>query len=278
VLGNADEIVLEPFQLNKLSRLHGQAGGYVVKGGNYLTSAADLRASYRQEIAHFAADGPNRVRTIGMRLAIAAPVITSGERLELIRAAWTALPSSVVVSDRTEPLDDPRAELAQLISGTPDAALRARLERLEQVIEANAASANEQNARAARSTLRLGAFLAGKIRDDGARVRAIERIIKGRTEAGSSTEALTRARQTLAQSEAALEENFAYYADTVIEAAQEYPAEMIARQLETLEVELEGRGLQSLAALAGRFRDHIDRYRRDGRIEHDPWLQELFAG
>ena len=31
MLGNIDEMVFEPFRLNRLNRLHGQAGGYVVR-------------------------------------------------------------------------------------------------------------------------------------------------------------------------------------------------------------------------------------------------------
>jgi formylglycine-generating enzyme required for sulfatase activity len=37
MLGNVSEMMFTPFYLNKLNRLHGQAGGYVVRGGNILS-------------------------------------------------------------------------------------------------------------------------------------------------------------------------------------------------------------------------------------------------
>ncbi|WP_268946853.1 SUMF1/EgtB/PvdO family nonheme iron enzyme, partial [Pseudomonas syringae] len=49
MLGNVDEMMLEPFRLNKLDRQHGQAGGYVVRGGDYRTAQGELRSSLRKE-------------------------------------------------------------------------------------------------------------------------------------------------------------------------------------------------------------------------------------
>ena len=47
ILGNAGEFVLDPFRLNKHSRMHGQAGGYTVKGGDFRTALSDIRSSAR---------------------------------------------------------------------------------------------------------------------------------------------------------------------------------------------------------------------------------------
>ena len=37
ILGNVAEWVLEPYRLNRVGRLHGQAGGMVARGGDFLT-------------------------------------------------------------------------------------------------------------------------------------------------------------------------------------------------------------------------------------------------
>lgn len=58
MLGNASEMMFEPFRLNKLDRQHGQAGGFVVRGGNYLTSEGELRTALRQEEPYYNAEGP----------------------------------------------------------------------------------------------------------------------------------------------------------------------------------------------------------------------------
>ncbi|XOT97455.1 formylglycine-generating enzyme family protein, partial [Alcaligenes pakistanensis] len=48
MLGNVDELILESFRLNKLDRQHGQAGGFVVRGGNFLSKPEALRSSARK--------------------------------------------------------------------------------------------------------------------------------------------------------------------------------------------------------------------------------------
>lgn len=66
-------MMFEPFRLNKLDRQHGQAGGYVVRGGNYLTSEGDLRTSLRQEEPYYNAEGAVAKKTNGLRLAMVSP-------------------------------------------------------------------------------------------------------------------------------------------------------------------------------------------------------------
>lgn len=275
MLGNADEIVLEPFRLNKLSRLHGQAGGFTIKGGNYLTSQGDIRSAYRQEVAHFDAEGPNRVRTIGFRLAIAANVMVSRERLTAIREEWQELPASITVTSGSQPLDDPVAELGLATQAASDFDLRARLERLSVTVAANIASRNEQRDRAAKVVLRLAAFLGRKLRDDIVRVAAIRAIVKGREAAGSGAKLLATAKATLAASEAALEENFLYYADTLIEMVQDYPPDVLARQRDKLKVEFESRGLQALIPFVELYDRHAAAYRERRSVDREAWLAEL---
>ena len=90
MLGNVDEIVLDPFRLNKLDRLHGQAGGFVVRGGNFTTAEEDIRSAYRHEIPFYRGNEPRRAKTTGFRVALVAPVITSRARLQAIEEAWAA--------------------------------------------------------------------------------------------------------------------------------------------------------------------------------------------
>jgi formylglycine-generating enzyme required for sulfatase activity len=87
ILGNAGEIVLEPFRLNKVGRLHGQAGGVVVKGGDIRTRDSELRSSYRIELPPFdsQSNGPTKLSTVGFRIALGNVAITTLERTEKIR-------------------------------------------------------------------------------------------------------------------------------------------------------------------------------------------------
>lgn len=85
MLGNADEVVLEPFRVVRQAQARGQAGGYTIKGGSYQTAEADIRSSYRQELAPFDERGARRAPTVGFRLALVTAVIVSPARLDELR-------------------------------------------------------------------------------------------------------------------------------------------------------------------------------------------------
>ncbi|MEM8800694.1 MAG: SUMF1/EgtB/PvdO family nonheme iron enzyme, partial [Pseudomonadota bacterium] len=65
ILGNAAEMVLDPFRLNKISHLHGRAGGITVKGGDYFTPPGNIRSAARQEINPYLKGGVRTLETVG---------------------------------------------------------------------------------------------------------------------------------------------------------------------------------------------------------------------
>ncbi|MFC1684895.1 SUMF1/EgtB/PvdO family nonheme iron enzyme [Pseudomonadota bacterium] len=90
ILGNVAELVFDLFHLNVDGRTHGQAGGFLVKGGHFRSWRKGLRTSWRQEHPHFnpKTGKPNRLDSVGFRVALSAPVITSEKRFKAIRSAW----------------------------------------------------------------------------------------------------------------------------------------------------------------------------------------------
>jgi formylglycine-generating enzyme required for sulfatase activity len=85
MVGNAEEIVLDPYQLVRPRQdLHGQTGGFVMKGG-LPGEAARLGVGERREEPLFTVRGESRPPTAGFRLVIAVPVIVNGQRSG---AAW----------------------------------------------------------------------------------------------------------------------------------------------------------------------------------------------
>jgi hypothetical protein len=277
MLGNAAEIILEPFRLNKLSRLHGQAGGFVVKGGSAFSSEAEIRSSYRQEYPHFRENGPVRTSLNGFRVALTAPVISSAERQQSYEKAWAELSTSAAVTDRTAPLEDPVAELALIAEGTDDPDLKRRLANLERIVATNIASRNEQQARSAKATLRLGAFLGQKLKGDVARIAAVQDILEGRIAAGSSEAVITKTRQSLEASESALQENLDYYIDTAIQLAEDHSEEIIDGQVVTLTLDFEQRDLSSLTPHVQTFVTQVGDYRQSGDVDRERWLDAIAA-
>ncbi|MCY4334002.1 MAG: SUMF1/EgtB/PvdO family nonheme iron enzyme [Litoreibacter sp.] len=84
MLGNASEIVSTPFALVRHGRLHGQAGGFVKRGGDARTPLGSMNSATRYEVAPFdlRATDVTRDRYTGARMAIAGLAITSSDQAE----------------------------------------------------------------------------------------------------------------------------------------------------------------------------------------------------
>ena len=262
MLGNAAELVLDAFSLNKGSRLHGQAGGVILKGGDYLTPEDAIRSAHREEMNPFDEKGLRRADTVGFRLVLTAPVLTSPKRLEAIRAEWTALPAAPAA----ERLEDPLAELDALIAATEEGVVRDRLKGLKSVMQANIVSRNEQRDRAVRNLLRFGAILGKRIDEIGRIVTARAGAAEALRKVGAGGDNLAAIERQIAEDRGALEENVRAYRDTVAEVVKDYPAAVIDRGLAVLSEELKARQLTRLVPFAERFRDHILVFERQGTL------------
>lgn len=116
MLGNVAEWTLEPYRLNRVGRLHGQAGGAVARGGHFQTDESQIGSALRVEMPLYASSGePLRLPTMGMRVALGAIVTTSDRAPEIFREAF------VVESGRADrTANDPAALLAELARSLPD--------------------------------------------------------------------------------------------------------------------------------------------------------------
>ncbi|PWC40192.1 hypothetical protein TSO221_25720 [Azospirillum sp. TSO22-1] len=275
ILGNADEMVWEPFRLNRVTRAHGQAGGFVVRGGNLFTSEADIRSAYRQEQPFYDSQGARRSASTGFRLVVTAPVLTSPARLREVQAAWSKLGTGA--GGLAGPaLADPVEELGVIVKATDDERVRRRLQDLQTTMRGNIAARDEQRDRAARVLLRLGAFLGRKLADDARAIDQLAAVYEARTKSASADDALAkRYKGQLDTEKSVLSDNLKYYADTVLRAAGDYTAEVLSRQNAVLAVELKNNELPDLVRLAEMFLGHTQAYRASGKPDRDQWLNEL---
>src|SRR5690349_7709199 len=179
ILGNAGEFVLDPFRLNKHSRMHGQAGGYTVKGGDYRTAQADIRASARTEYYPIDQKGERRDKATGFRIVIVPAALTTPQKLQSVRTLWTSLSQSTPTAAQAQPLADPVKEVEALAKAVGDPALKSRIEGVGAVIRANIQARNEQRERSAKSELRVSSYLARKVIEDFAQVAKLEDLVKG---------------------------------------------------------------------------------------------------
>ncbi|WP_049976223.1 SUMF1/EgtB/PvdO family nonheme iron enzyme [Azospirillum sp. B506] len=272
MLGNAGEFVLDPFRLNKLSRLHGQAGGQTVKGGDFRTPLADIRSAAREEFVPTDKRGERRSPSTGFRLALAAPSLPSTQRIGAVRKAWEELPKAAAAAI-AGPQDDPVKEVEVLGAAVEDPALKQRIRNLSTVIKSSIQTSNEQRARAARSEIRVGAYLARKLADDKRIVATKERQIEALSEANQQLrDGIRRALET---DRATLDFNLGYYIDTLTQLNAEYPEALMLAQAEVLKREFEARNLASLNGFIDLCIRHAARLRADGKLDHPKTLGEI---
>ena len=276
ILGNAEEIVLDAFRLNRLGRLHGQAGGFVVRGGSFRTPAAAIRAAMRREMAPFVNGAPNRLDTVGLRLVIGAPVLPTTARLDAVRDEITSLiEGDTGFAVEAETPGDPLGELGRIAASAPDPEMAGRLEAITVALRAQVESRAGSAARSAGSLIRLGAYLGSVIRRDGVALRLRQRQLSAfaADEAGAAYAA--QLGESLGLAEAALSDNLDFYVDNVVVAADNYSADLLTGQLRVLNLELEGRGRPELIPLAQMFIRHTTDYRDSGGIDRAAWLDDL---
>jgi formylglycine-generating enzyme required for sulfatase activity len=175
ILGNAAEIVLEPYRLSRGDRLHGRAGGFVVRGGDYQTPQQRIRTAMRIELPHFSVDAgtPLQLPNVGFRVVLATPVTTSLERTQDFRQAWEALAQERRIDVRGDPL----ALVDALIQRAERGEMREPLDRVRQYIVAERFARNQAEGRGAKSAIDSAASLARAIREYDSRVSSQRALV-----------------------------------------------------------------------------------------------------
>ncbi|MGH8547382.1 MAG: formylglycine-generating enzyme family protein [Methylococcales bacterium] len=280
MLGNIGEIVFEPFRLNKVSRLHGQAGSFIVRGGNFLTSREDIRSSMREEVPYYTETGPRRNKVMGFRVVVSGSVLTSLKRSEEIQKAWPRLGTEITEPNKPQlgetALDNPVEELKTIADAASDANMKRRLNNLLAVFRGSIEAQNEQRARAALAALRLGSFLCRKLRSDNETLNGRRKVIQNVCSQPEDVEKenCKKIQSRAKEDEAALAVNLDYYADTVTSNALEYSEDTLDKQMGVLSRTLTARSLSEVIPFLERYRAHLGRFTTDGQIAREDWLKE----
>lgn len=151
ILGNAEEIMLEPFRLNRVGRLHGQFGGIVSRGGSYMTPREAMRISLRTEFPPFepTTKAEMRLPTFGFRILLTTTALNKAEQISVIRKEWEdARRMETSVTGKT-PLQILEGLLKQASTPAEKAQLQATIDQLN----VEAGRRNEIQARAIKGLL-----------------------------------------------------------------------------------------------------------------------------
>lgn len=282
ILGNAAEIVLEPYRMTKAGRLHGQAGGFVVKGGSYLIAESVVGAAWRREYppVDLARKAPSRVETNGFRMAFAPTVETKAEpqRIARIRQEYEAL-SALDTGNAPaapQPGGDPIQQLEALAKGSLDPDTQRRLNELVRSLADNTQVRNEQRDRAANALIRIGALYGRDVDRDRIEVRTYGRLLVDQAKIKAPPKDIAETKQAINDWSRRLDEDFATYREFVKQAAQDYAQDTLRGQLELLKLQAGNPAIKRIERLIAVFVAHTDQHRRsNGRIDADQWKADL---
>jgi len=297
ILGNAAEMTLAPFALDHRGRPHGQAGGFVSRGGDVFTPESQIGSAVRQEHNYFnAATGKAKtLDSLGFRLVLAAPVIVSPARLDAIKQAWADLPNLGAAPGGDA--DQALADLRSLAAQSGDDALRTRLELIEGKLAGGRAEIKQARERMLRALLRTGAFLGKRVVTDQQRILALKRLmdlaqsrfdsfvakVQGQPGAEKAIEEARKALEErqrkwqaqLDEIQAGLANSLSYYGDTVIGVGRDFSDEEADAALAVVKAELEQQQNAYLIPYAAVFVRHLAAYHRNGQAEKTLWLEDL---
>lgn len=173
--GNAAEMVLDNFHFSLGGRLHGSSGGFIRKGGSFISGISEILPGRREEVAHFIADGENKASDMGMRLVLSGINTPSGNRPSELEHEWRKAGegSGLLLDSGKNPLE----ELDRLIAATNNPQEKENLTRLRGILKDNNIALERQNAAAAEGLIRSSLFMVETVRNYGVRHKGFVNMI-----------------------------------------------------------------------------------------------------
>jgi hypothetical protein len=280
--GNAAEMVLEPFHFSLGYRLHGAAGGFVIKGGSFRKTLFEIMPGRREEQPFFLGDGAFRSADIGFRVVLSG-ILTSQDRWGSFDQQWAslgleqlstqAMDGSSGSGTGVDGNNDPITEIDRLMSAAGDEAEKKKLLYLRKVFKHNKVLLRKQETEAIKSIIRSAVLTAESLQDYATRRKVVingnislEKM-KAETESASVIKALelgiARSKESLRMLDAAMGHFTTFYLDRVKE-GQSYPAELFERQLDLIsqELSLDEDYVRSLRNRLNIFGRHVSLYKR----------------
>ncbi|ARD39353.1 SUMF1/EgtB/PvdO family nonheme iron enzyme [Edwardsiella ictaluri] len=276
MLGNVSEMMFTPFYLNKINRLHGQAGGFVVRGGSVASNESEIRSAARKEINYYNDTHPFISKTTGLRLVLVSTAITSTNRVKQLEKSWARLGEDNSNADKTtnESKDTVKA-LGSLASGVDDAELKKKLKVLENQLRASNQQQQEERAQSIRASLNLGSFLCTKLQDDGRFLDFLnhnyELLCKDK---GASDKNCAIRKAKLGEQTERLQQLTGYYASSLVESASLYGQQGLKHEVTVFDQMLTlNKRLSGLKPFLAAHWQNQQKYLENGKIDTASWLE-----
>ncbi|MGZ3823235.1 MAG: formylglycine-generating enzyme family protein, partial [Mucilaginibacter sp.] len=273
ILGNVDEVVFDLFHLThqRTDHLHGETGGYVVRGGNYLDDVRKIYSARREEIPFFSEGKLHpAASTTGFRVVVAAPVIT-GTNAGQLADAWQHLSSINTLATTEKTTDQPYQLISTLSEKTDDTVLKNQLNELSAQLNAQKVKYDEQLTRAAREALRTASILCQKLNDDNPVLTGKLKLAKLWNCEQSTSEYKDRCdKNNLEHNKKVYDHNKRLYADAVLNLSG-FNLDMVNRQKQLWVQEIEAKEFTHIRPYPDVVYSHVEQYVKSNNAEIENW-------
>ena len=243
--GNAAEMLLDPFRFSIDSRLHGAAGGFLVKGGSYRKRISEILPGRREEMPYFLKDGAFRSTDLGFRVVLSG-IVNPHNRNDTLRQQWLDVsrpdrgPGAALEVD---PGRDMVGEIERLIAHTKDEIDQKNLFLIKDFIRKSSAEIADQKAGAFEAVIWKALFAAESIhkfafqckqqKNELADLKALETQALPESEMESLNKNVSSLREQIRSCDAVVDYFVHAYLDSIAK-SNEFSEADIERQFNTL--------------------------------------------
>ena len=153
ILGNVSEMMLDPFHATRTGRLHGQSGGFTVRGGSVLSGPDEMITAYRSERAYFTKGKETQGRDMGLRMVLSLPFTTSINEVRDLNAQVAKLGTDDLADTKGGGSVNTLGELDKILAQHKAAQARAEAESKKAIAQAEEA---RKQAETAKSSAKAG--------------------------------------------------------------------------------------------------------------------------
>ncbi len=284
--GNAAEMVLDTFRFSLAGRLHGSAGGFVRKGGSFLSGEAEILPGRREETPFFMADGPAHARDMGFRPVISGINTPGGSRPQELQAEWSKAGESMTAAGYdTQAARNPLEELDRLLVSAPNEAVKKNLQELRNTIKENNIMLERQKQLEAQSLLRTGVYMTETIRNYSSRRKSLQSQLEGmqrdsKTAKGAELEKLRQIMDTahrgLVMLDTSLDKSLTFYRSKVEDGAQLTP-ETLSAAYDSLSKDFSGSDPfnENMRRNLELYKKHVDLFRKNKALSREAMQKEI---
>ncbi|MGE9985113.1 SUMF1/EgtB/PvdO family nonheme iron enzyme [Desulfovibrio sp. SGI.169] len=281
--GNAAEMVLDSFRFSLAGRLHGSAGGFVRKGGSFLSGDAEILPGRREETPFFLVEGPAHARDLGFRPVISGINTPGGDRPEALLSEWNRAGESM--TPHMQAARNPLEELDRMLVMARDPAVKSNLQKLRDTIKDNNIMLERQKQLEAQSLLRTGVYMIETIRNYASRRNSLQSQLQSmerdsKTTGGQSLEKLRQimdtARRGIAMLDTSLDKSLSFYRSKVDDGT------LLAREALTAAEESLGKDFsghdpfnENMRRNLALFRRHVDLLRKNKPLPRETMQKEI---